>query len=122
MQSVSEVARVTSAIQNGTRESLSSMERSMEEIMDAAARSSRSGDTLTAIVSLVEQSAREVEEIEAMSASQTEANQSIVKATASVEAISLTTTREMQSAAAHIQSLTELSRILSETTASLRKI
>jgi methyl-accepting chemotaxis protein len=122
MQSIGEVGRVTSAIQASTRESITTMERSMEEIMDTAARSSQSSDTLAAIVSLVEQSSREVEEIVALSAGQAEASQSIVRATASVEAIAQTTAQEMQSAASHIQNLTELSRTLNDTTASLRQL
>lgn len=122
MQSVHEVGGVTTAIRNGTEESIAAMEQSLVNISEGAARSSESSETLASIVSLVEESAAEVHHILAMSEQQTSANQEIVEVTDSVERIALATAGEMQHAAEQVNVLAALSHKLNETTRALRSI
>ena len=122
MLSVHEVEEFTSAIQTNTRQSLEAMDKSMQVITDSEAKSTESSQSLSAIVSLVDQSAAEVEEINVASEQQIAANKEIVEVTDAIERIAQQTTREMDAATERITALTELARKLAKTTQSLRNL
>ena len=122
MHSVHEVEEVTTAIQQNTKQSLEAMDKSMQVITDSEAKSAESSQSLSAIVSLVDQSAAEVEQISEASEQQIAANHEIVQVTDSIEQIAQQTTREMEAATERITALAELARKLADTTRSLRAI
>ena len=122
MQSIHEVRDVTTAIRNGTKESIAAMETSLHEIEMSGEKYEASSAALSGIVTMVEESAAEVLQIGAAGERQAEANHAIIRATDAVEQIAVSTTQEMQEAAEGIGKMAELAKKLGESTRSLRSI
>ena len=122
MQSVQEVGRVTSAIQQGTTGAINEMEKSLAEISLSRDLSIESGRTLEHIVSLVQQSASQVSAITEVTQSQVEANKAIHDATVSVNENANRTVGAMEGAGASVGTLEEISRQLGILTNALQKL
>ncbi len=63
MQATSEVGTVITGIQEGTRQSIQSVERAVQAVHNATVLASQAGDTLTAIVNIAENTASQVQSI-----------------------------------------------------------
>ncbi|SHN62682.1 methyl-accepting chemotaxis sensory transducer with Cache sensor [Desulfovibrio litoralis DSM 11393] len=122
MRSAQEVKDVTTAIQTGTQDAVAVMSHSLVEITESVIQSEQAHASINKIMQLVEQSVSEVHKIKDACQAQTEANQSIVTVSSSVEHIAITTAEEMQAAIERLHLLAPILSQLGENTSSLRAI
>ena len=122
MESTQEVDAVTKAVQQGASLSLRAMEKTISAVENSLRQTNLSSDTLNNIITLVEQSAEEVQHISQVNANQSAANESIAHVTESVDKIAAETTQGMENAIRLVNELEEISKRLSSATGSLRNL
>jgi len=115
MAATKEVGEAINGIQQGTRQSISSVEQAADAIEQATALARTSGEALVEIVSLVETSADQVRAIATASEEQSSASEEINRAVEDINRISIETSDAMGQSA---QAVSDLARQASE----LRKL
>ena len=121
MQATGEVAKVVGSIQNGTRATISEMDKAVLLVETSTDLANKTGAALTEIENLVHQSATRVVGITAASQEQSSLSGTIRASAETVKDIAGETANAMQVSALTVAELTDITKKLTELTASLRK-
>ena len=112
MSATGQVGESVRGIQNGARANMDNMEKSVQAIGEVTALAREAGISLGAIVTLVQDAAREVHEITLASDEQNRVSDSIASVMSEINGISQDTLTSMHEAAAEVSKLSEQVRDL----------
>ena len=112
MQATGEVGQAISGIQQGTRETVSRVERAVTAVAQAAGLAERSGGTLAEIVGLVQQSGDEVSSIATAAEQQSATSEEINRAVEEINRLSEETAEAMGQSNQAVAELAELAQRL----------
>jgi len=112
MTATQEVGGVIRGIQEGTRKSITGVDRSVSIIESATQRATLSGESLAHIVNLVEQASDQVRSIAAASEQQSASSEEISRAVEQVATISAETAQAMGRASEAMSEMTQQAQVL----------
>ncbi len=121
MQATREVGTVITGIQKGTYSNIQNVERAAQAIASATTLASASGESLAAIVSLVDAAADQVRTIATASEEQSATSDEINRSLDSVSAVSSETSMAMKEASHAVESLTKQATSLLELVTQLQR-
>ncbi len=114
MQATSEVSAVITGIQHGTRENITSVERSVQAVNEAASQAQEAGNTLNSIVHIVEETAGQIQSIASAAEEQSQTSNVIHEKLEDVRNISSETAAAMAEASEAVENLAQQASILNE--------
>ena len=121
MDATKEVGDAVSAIQSGTRNSISDMERASGMVERSTAYASEAGESLSSIVNIVESTADQVRAIATASEEQSAASEEINRNTDEVNRIASETSQAMEQSSQAVHELSRLSEDLKSVIDELKK-
>ncbi|WP_320174678.1 methyl-accepting chemotaxis protein [Maridesulfovibrio sp.] len=122
MDATKEVGEAVSAIQSGTRNSISDMEKASGMVERSTAYASEAGKSLSSIVNIVESTADQVRAIATASEEQSAASEEINRNTDEINRIASETSQAMEQSSQAVHELSRLSEDLKSVIDDLKKV